>query len=52
MGGFEPVIEYRIQKEDEDRKIEKLEQHRNMKMMVVDIGKSIGIDISPTYDDE
>lgn len=52
MRSFEAVIEYQIQQEDEDRKIEKLEQHRKMKMLIVNIGKSVGIDISPTYDDD
>lgn len=49
---YEPVIEHRIQQEDEDRKIEKLKQHKDMKMMIINIGKSAGIDISPTYDDD
>lgn len=49
---YEIVMEHRIQQEDEDRKIEKLQQHRDMKMMIINIGKSAGIDISSTYDDD
>ncbi|SFB13695.1 hypothetical protein [Selenomonas ruminantium] len=38
--------------EDEDRKIQKLEEHRDMKKMVLEIGKAEGIDIQSTYGDD
>ncbi len=39
-------------KEDEELKIGKLQEHLNMKMMLIEIGTKAGINVRPTYGDD
>ena len=38
--------------EDEDRMIAKLEEHRDMKLMVKEIGELYGIEVTSTVDND
>lgn len=49
---FNRELRWRIKMEDEDRMIKKLKEHRDMKLMVREIGELSGIDVRSTVDND
>lgn len=47
-----PAVEISVIQEDEDRKIEKLEEHKRLKLLILKIAENEGVQVKSTYNDD